>query len=368
MSSSTSSSRLDLGAFASPNDDKAAESVKVVEWEDLQQELARLWSLSSALKKAKERKDLLSQKLESLIQVRSESLHQSNELEEMRQKLETQKLVMGNLLIHSKSTSEDVRNQNKQLCLSIRSLLGAGKALAVAYNQLQEANRLLAGERGHVHLKNFQKLLRMRQQYMMAQVSALYPVKASLGQTPGGKYDSRSDGSKSGDGAGSSSSVILESRNPGKSSLTILGLQLTVPPLKKISFFSDKKEIQRSATALGYVAHAVLLIASYLDVPLRYPLHLGGSCSYIFDHASPLESTSDLVSNPIAGPNMKPTEFPLFLEGQDTTRAAYAMFLLNKDLEQLLNYIGIQSLGPRHVLANLRELLRTIQSQEFVDK
>ncbi|XP_058080015.1 vacuolar protein sorting 38-like isoform X3 [Magnolia sinica] len=299
MSSSTSSSRLDLGAFASPNDDKAAESVKVVEWEDLQQELARLWSLSSALKKAKERKDLLSQKLESLI---------------------------------------------------------------------QEANRLLAGERGHVHLKNFQKLLRMRQQYMMAQVSALYPVKASLGQTPGGKYDSRSDGSKSGDGAGSSSSVILESRNPGKSSLTILGLQLTVPPLKKISFFSDKKEIQRSATALGYVAHAVLLIASYLDVPLRYPLHLGGSCSYIFDHASPLESTSDLVSNPIAGPNMKPTEFPLFLEGQDTTRAAYAMFLLNKDLEQLLNYIGIQSLGPRHVLANLRELLRTIQSQEFVDK
>ncbi|XP_058078427.1 vacuolar protein sorting 38-like isoform X3 [Magnolia sinica] len=299
MSSSTSSSRSELGAFASPNDAKAAESVKVVEWEDLQQELARLWSLSSALKKAKERKDLLSQKLESLI---------------------------------------------------------------------QEANRLLAGERGHVHLKNLQKLLRMRQQYMMAQVSALYPVKASLGQTPGGKYDSRSDGSKSGGGAGSSSSVILESRNPGKSSLTILGLQLTVPPLKKISFFSDKKEIQKSATALGYVAHAVLLIASYLDVPLRYPLRLGGSCSYIFDHAPPLESTSDLVSNPIAGPNMKPTEFPLFLEGQDTTKAAYAMFLLNKDLEQLLNYIGIQSVGPRHVLANLRELLRTIQSQEFVDK
>ena len=27
---------------------------------------------------------------------------------------------------------------------------------------------------------------------------------------------------------------------------------------------------------------------------------------------------------------MKHVEFPLFLEGQDTTRAAYAVFLLNK--------------------------------------
>ncbi|KAJ1426076.1 UV radiation resistance-associated protein [Sesbania bispinosa] len=65
--------------------------------------------------------------------------------------------------------------------------------------------------------------------------------------------------------------------------------------------------------------------------------------------------------------NAKHVEFPLFLEGQDTTRAVYAVFLLNKDLEQLLNYIGAKSLGPRHVLANLRELLRTIQSSAVMD-
>ncbi|RWR79717.1 UV radiation resistance-associated protein isoform X1 [Cinnamomum micranthum f. kanehirae] len=142
----------------------------------------------------------------------------------------------------------------------------------------------------------------------------------------------------SGDESGSSA-TSTKTNNPGMSSLTILGLQLTVPPLKKMSFFSDKEEAHKSATALGYVAHA----------PSIEP------------------ASTDLASNSIVLTNTKATEFPLFLEGQDTTKAAYAIFLLNKDIEQLLNFAGIQSLGPRHVLANLKELLRTIQSREFID-
>ncbi|RWR79718.1 UV radiation resistance protein/autophagy-related protein 14 [Cinnamomum micranthum f. kanehirae] len=292
--------------------------------------------------------------------VRSESLCQSNELEQMRKKLEAWKLVLGNLLMQSKTATDDIKNQTEQLSVGIRSLLVAGKALS-------EANTLLAGKRGHVHLRNLQKMLRMRQQYMIAQVSALYPVKGSLGQSPGENLHSSPDGSKSGDESGSSA-TSSKTNNPGMSSLTILGLQLTVPPLKKMSFFSDKKEAHKSATALGYVAHAVLLVASYLDVPLRYPLRLGGSHSYIFNHAPSFEPTStDLASNSIVLTNTKATEFPLFIEGQDTTKAAYAIFLLNKDIEQLLNFVGIQSLGSRHVLTNLKELFRTIQSREFID-
>lgn len=76
---------------------------------------------------------------------------------------------------------------------------------------------------------------------------------------------------------------------------------------------------------------AVSLIASYLEVPLRYPLRLGGSRSYINDYAPSIEPTpTDSVSNSLLHTNLKPIEFPLFLEGQDTTRAAYAVFLLNK--------------------------------------
>ena len=45
------------------------EIVKVVQWEDFEHELARLVSLSSALNEAKEKKALLQQKLDALIQV-----------------------------------------------------------------------------------------------------------------------------------------------------------------------------------------------------------------------------------------------------------------------------------------------------------
>ncbi|XP_008786772.2 UV radiation resistance-associated gene protein isoform X2 [Phoenix dactylifera] len=319
---------------------EGAETPKIVEWEDLQEELARLWSLSAALKKAEERKESLAQKLESIIEARRESLRLTNELKEMRQKLEVQKVAIANLSIHTVKTSEDVKNRRAQLCFAIRMLLVSGKTLSAAHQQLQEANKLLSGKRVHWHLRNLQKMLRTRQQYMVSQVATLYPMKG-LEQTCKEKQGS-----------------------DNKSSL-----QLTALPLKRMGFFSDKKEIQRSATVLGYVAHAVLLIASYLDVPLRYPLRLGGSCSYIHDYAPSIESlSSDLSANPIiTGMSMKPPEFPLFLEGQDTTRAAYAIFLLNKDLEQLLNDVGAESLGPRHVLANLKELMRIIQSQQYID-
>lgn len=47
---------------------------------------------------------------------------------------------------------------------------------------LQEANKSLAGERGYAQLKDLQKLLRVRQQYVVSQVSLLYPVKVVVGR------------------------------------------------------------------------------------------------------------------------------------------------------------------------------------------
>lgn len=73
------------------------------------------------------------------------------------------------------------------------------------------------------------------------------------------------------------------------------------------------------------------LIASYLTVPLRYPLRFGGSKTYIRDYAPSTEPLASDMS-PIATLSENPifVEFPLFLDGQDSTRAAYAVFLLNK--------------------------------------
>ncbi|KAG4909157.1 hypothetical protein JHK87_055273 [Glycine soja] len=133
------------------------------------------------------------------------------------------------------------------------------------------------------------------------------------------------------DEASKQTSVVLKPINQG--SLTIHGLHLNVLSFRKMSFFTGKKEIQNSATALGYLAHAVSLIASYLQVPLRYPLRLDASHSYIIDNAPSTELTSS-ESSSNANINAKHVEFPLFLEGQDTTRAAYVVFLLNKHPDQ----------------------------------
>lgn len=43
--------------------------LKIIQWEDYEQELARLCSLTSALSEAKQKKELVQQKLESFIQV-----------------------------------------------------------------------------------------------------------------------------------------------------------------------------------------------------------------------------------------------------------------------------------------------------------
>ena len=139
-----------------------------------------------------------------------------------------------------------------------------------------------------------------------------------------------------------------------------------------------------AAAALGYVTQATLQLASVLDVPLRYPVAPGASRSYICDlqqvfaagegasgagDAGDAESSSSRRSDrSIASPEKKSAsktpslwrrvEFPLFAEphAAEGTRFAYAVFLLNKDLEQILNAHGMLAVGPRHTLQNLKRL------------
>jgi len=75
---------------------------------------------------------------------------------------------------------------------------------------------------------------------------------------------------------------------------------------------------------------------------------------------------TSVVSSVPLSTSMRTMEFPLFFDGQETTRSAYAIFLLNKDVEQLVNYISAESLGPRHVLANLKQLTTIIQSPQYI--
>ncbi|KAF8108783.1 hypothetical protein N665_0104s0098 [Sinapis alba] len=331
------------------------EDVKVIEWEEFDNELTRLWSLSSAMKLATEKKLTLQPKLESLIQVSAESLRRTNELEEMRQRLEAKKLMVDNTSVACKVTEQDVKKKEDDLSAEVRSLLVGGTTLSIAKTKLQESNCQLEGECGYAHLKIVTNKLRKRQQYMISQVSFIYPLKIEAGPSQDQELESFPGGSR------------LGTKPVSQGSVRILGLPFSMAPFTKMSFFTDKKEVQKSATALGYVAHAVSLLAPYLGVPIRYPLRLGGSKTYIRDYAPYIEPSASDMSPVSTLENAKFVEFPLFLDGQDTTRAAYAVFLLNKNIEQLLNFVGENSLGPRQVLANLKELIRIIQSPDYID-
>lgn len=70
-------------------------------------------------------------------QIQAESLSRSNELDDMREKLESRKLVMGNMSMHSKVIEEKVKKQEEQLTTEIRSLLVSGTALSGASKRLQ---------------------------------------------------------------------------------------------------------------------------------------------------------------------------------------------------------------------------------------
>lgn len=108
------------------------------------------------------------------------------------------------------------------------------------------------------------------------------------------------------------------------------------------SDFSGADE-ESVAAALGSVCHCVSLLARYLAVPLRYPMRPVGSRSLVTDAISPAHS---------AAPH-----FPLYSRGVDRTRFEYAVFLLNKNIEQLLHSQQLEIITLRHTLPNLHRLM-----------
>merc|ERR1712137_101524 len=97
------------------------------------------------------------------------------------------------------------------------------------------------------------------------------------------------------------------------------------------------------ATALGLVCQVIFMLSRWLNVPLRYPMTPASSRSVIIDRISS-------VYGPIA-------TFPLYSRGVDRNRFEFGVFLLNKNLEQLMNSQNLDIITLRHTLPNLHLLL-----------
>lgn len=136
---------------------------------------------------------------------------------------------------------------------------------------------------------------------------------------------------------------------------TILNVPLPIPlngtePAPPLRLPSHKEVTEDAvATALGYAAHLVQLLAVYMGKGLIYPITYVGSKSLIKDNISAM-----------VGPRM----FPLFSKGVDTYRFEYGVFLLNKDIEMLMVERDLHVLDMRHTLPNLKNLLLTLIDEE----
>ncbi|CAO1637334.1 unnamed protein product [Sympodiomycopsis kandeliae] len=106
------------------------------------------------------------------------------------------------------------------------------------------------------------------------------------------------------------------------------------------------------SAALNVVCQVVLLCSWYLRTPLHYDMYLIGSQSLITDEISMIHG---------------PRGFPLYSKGVEQYRFEYGVFLLNKNIEQLMNVHDIPVLDINHILPNLNNLLVTLSCPQQQD-
>ncbi|KAE8216152.1 hypothetical protein CF327_g624 [Tilletia walkeri] len=107
------------------------------------------------------------------------------------------------------------------------------------------------------------------------------------------------------------------------------------------------QDAEVTAAALGLVAQLVTLLSAYLETPIHYPLATAGSRSVVQDAISIMNG---------------PRAFPLYSKGVEGYRFEYAVFLLNKDIEQLVNEHHVPLIDLRQTLPNLKNLMITVIS------
>lgn len=118
----------------------------------------------------------------------------------------------------------------------------------------------------------------------------------------------------------------------------------------------DASSPEITAAALGHIAHTLQLISFYLGTPLVYPVTPRASTSTIYDPISLLKTNAREAQR--YGADKALRTYPLFSRGVPRFRFEYALFLLNKNIQLLLETgFGVRVLDIRHTLPNLKYLL-----------
>ncbi|CAO1631522.1 unnamed protein product [Parajaminaea phylloscopi] len=139
----------------------------------------------------------------------------------------------------------------------------------------------------------------------------------------------------------------IELVSPAELLFTIGGLQLPNAPATAVLDPGSKVDEEEIAASLGLAAQVTLLLSSYLETPLHYEVAVAGSRAMMRDGISIMNG---------------PRNFPLYSRAVETYRFEYAVFLLNKNIEQMLNEHSLPVLDLGHILPNLNNLVLTLSS------
>jgi hypothetical protein len=299
------------------------------------------------------------------------------------------------------------------------------RALQAADRRVREARESLEGQEGAGRLRAALQELVPRRCALVAAAAGVYRLGPTavrvLRPPPGGLLDAQLDAAWAGAaGADAGDALLLPPPSPGGGGaaaastaaapsalfrqevhLSIGGLELDASTWRKAfesdGYEWDAGEDRAAAVALGQAAHLADRIAAYCEVQLRYPLICRGSTSAVLDNYPPSgawteekqRAESELASSRggagggagaggVAsflfglggggnGGDVRagavPAQYPLHCaSNRDRPRFAVGVFLLNKDVIQLLQAHGVTAAGPNQLLQNLHKLVACAQA------
>ena len=197
---------------------------------------------------------------------------------------------------------------------------------------------------------------------ILTEIRKMYHVVCTVGHPKDGGEEPQVESTMELKWSGMESSSLPEQKDTLERSYSIRSCRIHDSTWKyafdKDSHHYDDPDADRETrVALGYIAHMIIKISEYMNIPLRYPVSFRGSYSIIRDNYSSTRGE-------------KPREFPLYCESpKDRPKYAIAVFLLNKDIIQILAHVSflrdptqqnLDSLvqnSPNHIAQNLYNLL-----------
>ncbi|KAI5474591.1 uv radiation resistance protein [Pseudohyphozyma bogoriensis] len=277
--------------------------VKATGWDSIARLLELQKEVSATRGEVKEAKKRLDEVYEA-----GETLSMERGLEEVKDRVEDLTAVKEDLELELQDLKADLKARREALEARKDRLTAARVKDRLAREDGKE--ELKEVHDGELVLSSIQASIRTRRIQLITLLSQIFPVDPS----------------------------------PSTSSTTDLLFCVLNLPLPNSSYPSSISDDILSS-ALGYVAQLAATLSAYLNVPLHYPIQCLGSRSTVMDLISVMRG---------------PRAFPLYGKGVDRYRFDYAVFLLNKNIEQLMYSQGLTVLDLRNTLPNLKSLLLSL--------